>query len=239
MPYRGAGPIRKRWPPPPANRRRPGATWPADQSHRPAADRRASQPEAEAEYRKAMAIGQKLADDNPAVTGFRSDLANSHNNLGILLSDTGKPSEAEAEFRKAIAIVAEAGRRQPRRHRIPQHLANNHDNLGFLLSGMGKPSEAGTELRKAIAVHQKLADDNPAVIEFRKGLANNHNSLACATVGDRQADGGGGRVPRGDRDHGEGRRRRPQGLGAPGIPRRISPEPRPSAPQARPTSRGP
>ncbi len=30
--------------------------------------------EAEAEYRKALAIRQKLADDNPAVTEFRSSL---------------------------------------------------------------------------------------------------------------------------------------------------------------------
>ena len=60
--------------------------------------------EAEAEYRKALAIWQKLADDNPAVTDFRSSLACSHRNLGDLLSKTGKPAEAEAEFRKALAI---------------------------------------------------------------------------------------------------------------------------------------
>ena len=31
--------------------------------------------EAEAEFRKGLAIQQKLADDNPAVTDFRSSLA--------------------------------------------------------------------------------------------------------------------------------------------------------------------
>ena len=41
--------------------------------------------EAEAEFRKGLAIQQKLADDNPAVTDFRSRLASSHNNLGVLL----------------------------------------------------------------------------------------------------------------------------------------------------------
>ena len=60
--------------------------------------------EAEAEYRKALALWQKLADDNPAVTEFRSGLAESHGCLGALLSKTGKPAEAEAEFRKAVAI---------------------------------------------------------------------------------------------------------------------------------------
>ena len=60
--------------------------------------------EAEAEYRKAIALRQKLADDYPAVTEFRSDLARSHNNLGVLLNETGRQSEAEAEYRKAIAL---------------------------------------------------------------------------------------------------------------------------------------
>ncbi len=60
--------------------------------------------EAEAECRKALAIRQKLADDNPAVTEFRTRLAHSHYNLGDLLSKTGKPAEAEAEFRKAMAL---------------------------------------------------------------------------------------------------------------------------------------
>jgi eukaryotic-like serine/threonine-protein kinase len=50
--------------------------------------------EAEAEDRKALAIQQKLADDNPAVTDFRSRLADSHHSLGILLSERGRPPEA-------------------------------------------------------------------------------------------------------------------------------------------------
>ena len=42
----------------------------------------------------ALAIRQKLADANPAVTQFQSDLAASHDNIGVLLSETGKPAEA-------------------------------------------------------------------------------------------------------------------------------------------------
>jgi hypothetical protein len=53
--------------------------------------------EAEAKLRTALAIRQKLADDNPAVTEFRSQLALSHNNLGSVLARKGKPLEAEAE----------------------------------------------------------------------------------------------------------------------------------------------
>ena len=164
------GPTRRRWPRPPG---------PSNDARRDLADtvnrigillaETGKPTEAEAEYRQALAIHQKLADDNPAVTDFRSrpggqpqqprhpaerdgqagggggrvprrrwrssrswptttppsptsaaSLADSHNNLGLLLSQTGKPAEAEAEYREALAIQREAGRRQPRRHRLPQ-----------------------------------------------------------------------------------------------------------------------
>ena len=46
--------------------------------------------EAEVEHRKALRFDQKLADDNPAVTQFRSGLAGSHRNLGLLLEQYGQ-----------------------------------------------------------------------------------------------------------------------------------------------------
>ena len=84
---------------------RSGPSWPAShhsiglllsQTGKPA--------EALVAYEKALAIRQKLADANPAVTEFQSDLAWSHNNIGTLLSQTGKPAEALAAYRKALAI---------------------------------------------------------------------------------------------------------------------------------------
>ena len=78
--------------------------------------------EAEAEYRKAMAIQQKLADDNPAVTEFRSNLAMSHNNLGWLLRTR-----------------ASRRRRRPssaRRWRILQKLADDNPAVTEFRSGL-------------------------------------------------------------------------------------------------------
>ena len=53
---------------------------------------------------KAIALRQKLADNSPDVSDFRSLLATSHNNLGNVLLTMGKPTEAESEHRKALAI---------------------------------------------------------------------------------------------------------------------------------------
>jgi Tetratricopeptide repeat len=55
--------------------------------------------EAEVEYRTALAIQQKLAEENPAVTLLRSELAQSQDNLAVVLRQKGKPLEAAAEYR--------------------------------------------------------------------------------------------------------------------------------------------
>ncbi len=134
--------------------------------------------EAEAEYRKALAIQQKLAHDNPAVTGFRDVLAFSHHNLGGLLHRMGKSSEAEAEYRKALAIQQKLDNDDPANIHYRGRLAISHQNLGSLLKDRGKSSEAEAEYRKALAIGQKLADDDPAHADFRNRLATNHNDLA-------------------------------------------------------------
>ena len=135
--------------------------------------------EAEAEYRKALALWQKLADDDPAVTDFRSSLADSHLNLGNLLSKTGKPAEAEAEYRKALAIQQKLADDNPAVTGFRSGLADSHFNLGILLSKTGKPAEAEAEFRKALAIRQKLVDDNPSDIDFRGGLSYDYLRVAA------------------------------------------------------------
>ena len=168
---------------PAVTRNRSDLAW----SHRALADllsNTGKPAEAEAEYRKALALWQKLADDNPAVTGFRhwqetsaTDtefrqwLAASHNNLGKLLSNTGKPAEAEAECRKALEIQQKLIGDHPAVTEFRSSLADSHFNLGILLSNTGKPAEAEAEFRKALAIRQKLVDDNPSVIDFRGVLS--------------------------------------------------------------------
>ena len=74
--------------------------------------------EAEAEFRKALAIQQKLADDNPAVTDSAAAWRAATTTSAICCCSTGKSSEAEAELPQGAGDPTEAGRRQPRRHRF-------------------------------------------------------------------------------------------------------------------------
>ena len=62
--------------------------------------------EAIASYQKALTLYEALAKAHPTETEYQSDLANSHENLGIIFHSTGRPEEAEVSFQDAEAILA-------------------------------------------------------------------------------------------------------------------------------------
>jgi tetratricopeptide (TPR) repeat protein len=133
--------------------------------------------EALQEFQNALAMQQKLADANPAVTGFQSDLALSHNNVGTVLVRTGKPEEALAEWRKALAINQKLADAHPAVADYQSAVAGTHNNIGDLLSQMGKPAEVLQEFQKALAIRQKLADGHPAVASLQSDVAAGHTSI--------------------------------------------------------------
>ena len=144
-----------------------------------------------------MAIHQKLADDNPAVTAFRSEPGGSATaTSGCAAVQTGKLSEAEAEYRKALAIQQKLADDNPAVTDFRALLANSHGSLGRLLFLAGKLSEAEAEYRTALAINQKLAGDNLTNTDFRFLLASSHGSLGYVLLvaGKRR---GGSRVPQG------------------------------------------
>ena len=57
--------------------------------------------EAEEVFQQALSIQNGLAAGNPGTEEYRTDLARSHNSLGILLSDLGRFPEAQVEFGRA------------------------------------------------------------------------------------------------------------------------------------------
>jgi tetratricopeptide (TPR) repeat protein len=61
--------------------------------------------EALMECRQALAIQQKLADANPAVTQFQSNLAASHSNIGVVLVRTGKSEEAQKYIEEILQLL--------------------------------------------------------------------------------------------------------------------------------------
>jgi tetratricopeptide (TPR) repeat protein len=143
--------------------------------------------QAEAEFRMALAIRQKLADDHPAVTDFRSRLAHSTLVLAILLGpQAGRKAEAEAEFRMALALYRKLTEDNPK---VPGHrygAAWAQRKLSVVVRSLGRPAEARDLCDRAVAVCEALSREDPKMLWYRYGLAESHfyRCLAHRALGD-------------------------------------------------------
>ena len=135
--------------------------------------------EAESEYRDALTHFRKLADEQPAVTKVRSELARTHFYLASLLASMTRTVEAKDEVPQRRRDSAEAGRRPPHRgNEFRNQLANFRMGLGGLLGEMGERTEHADEFRKALEIQQRLVHDNPTIVGFRWVMASTRYNLA-------------------------------------------------------------
>jgi tetratricopeptide (TPR) repeat protein len=145
-----------------------------------------NRPEAEEQFRKALAIREKLAADFPAVPVYRLHLAGSHSNLGTLLREVGKRPEAEEQFRKALAIQEKLAADFTAVPAYRFELAATHNNLGNLLWNLGKRPEAEEQHRKALAIREKLAANFPAVPKYQVELGGSYCNFGILLDGSGQ-----------------------------------------------------
>jgi tetratricopeptide (TPR) repeat protein len=106
--------------------------------------RQGQYPKAVTKAREALALRRK------ALPLLHPELADSLNDLGVLLNAMGRPDEARKHYEDALAIYRKA--------LPPQHpdLANSLDNLGLLLKDMGRHDEARKLLEKALAIRREV-----------------------------------------------------------------------------------
>jgi serine/threonine protein kinase/tetratricopeptide (TPR) repeat protein len=136
--------------------------------------------EAETEYRRAIAIRQKLVDENPDVLQFRMGQADNHLALGNLILSTGRQKEAEAEYSAAMKAIQKLVDNYPAVTQFRIDLAKVYESFGNALLITGKEAEA--EFRKAMAFYQKLVDENPGVSDLLLLLGNGHNRLGISLL---------------------------------------------------------
>ena len=108
--------------------------------------------EAEAEYREALALRQKLFDDHPAIPQFQRDLADSLLSIGWQLSQAGKTVEAIGHYTREEVIrskLIEAGSTIPE---DKDSLANCQINMADALRRSGRLDEALAACERSLAV---------------------------------------------------------------------------------------
>jgi serine/threonine protein kinase len=96
---------------------------------------------AEEMYRKAIAIQEALVRDLPDIVLYRSNLASSYVNLGLLLSGV-RVKEALAFFHKGRALLEPLWREHPEDIRYAEVLSSNYSNQAQLLRNRAEPRKA-------------------------------------------------------------------------------------------------
>ena len=130
--------------------------------------------EAEDEYRKVLALQQKLADDNPSVTQYQRDLARSLLDIGWQLAQAGKNGEAIDFYTREEAVrrkLAGAGAATPGDR---DDLANCQTNMADLLRKAGRRDEARAACERARALREPLVRDHPQITQYRGGLTDTY-----------------------------------------------------------------
>ena len=108
-------------------------------------------------YERSLEILTRLVDENPAVSEYRSNLADTHNRIGIHAVEYRQTGRGPGIVPSGAGDRAEAGRRQPHRPRFPEpvgHRPQQHRlaavafepagrGAGVAPAGAGDPAEAG------------------------------------------------------------------------------------------------
>jgi serine/threonine protein kinase/tetratricopeptide (TPR) repeat protein len=138
--------------------------------------------EAEAAYRRAMAIIEQLVAEEPLSHDYRRDLARIQANLGELLRHMGLTAEGEQLLRSAIASWGKLVGERPSVSQYQHELAQDNITLGRLLLESGERAEAASLFHQAIALLEKLVADAQSEPGYRDALATAHNDLGAMLI---------------------------------------------------------
>src|SRR5262249_27665835 len=126
--------------------------------------------EALASLEAARAILQKLADANPAITDFQSNLANTHLEMGDVLRLTGQPAEARASYEEALAIIDRLIKVQPAFADLLQvFLVFGLKGLGATQWTAGQAADAVASWRRAVATDERPRSSYSETLYFLAG----------------------------------------------------------------------
>jgi serine/threonine protein kinase len=123
---------------------------------------------AEEEYRSALALADKLAEEFPK-DGYCYLQAEILHKLGDLLAQTDA-QEAEKAYRKVLAIRVVALAEDPHRQWNRFSVIWTQTSLAHLLRTKGRLSEAEEPYRQAIALGERLVADFPNTLNYRSQL---------------------------------------------------------------------
>jgi len=122
---------------------------------------------AEAAFREAREVREKLAREHPSFPGYQADLADTYRGLGLVYERLGRPDESEGFALKALEIMERSPSDVPK-YRFD--LANTYQHLAWHYSSTGKKDKAEQFYDKALALCNGLVGQYPEVDQYLRTL---------------------------------------------------------------------
>jgi tetratricopeptide (TPR) repeat protein len=128
--------------------------------------------DAERAYTEAITRQEELCRIEPGESHYRRDLANSHNWLGELLRESGRPPEdAERHYRSALELQEELAALNPDDADYQMELARSHYNLGIIEQETDQAAQARKSYDRSVALLTGLRGSYPSEPNYRQDLA--------------------------------------------------------------------
>src|ERR1700686_155481 len=127
-----------------------------------------------AQYRAALDIRTKLADEKPDNYVIRSNLVTSHRLIATSLMQRGNPGDLESassEYQQALGILDKLYERDPNNATWQSSLAQLREGMAELLRKTGDPEQALEQARQAYKFRDTLAYKDPTNPSPQRRLA--------------------------------------------------------------------
>lgn len=143
---------------------------------------------AEALYKRAVAIRERLRRANPGDDEFASELSRSYSKIGAIASDWGQHQRAKKYHDMALEIRQGLAERVPDNPQFARDVAISLEKLGDL--SRGSPLCRAELYRKALAIRQELCASHPDDLGFARDLPISYDRLKdlAAEYGDRDEE---------------------------------------------------
>ena len=105
------------------------------------------------------------------------DLAVSHNKLGDVLRDLGRPEEARAAFAESLALSESLRRQLGDTPATLRDLSISHNRLGDVLRDLGRPDEARAAFTESLTLSESLRRQISDTPEVLRDLSISHEKL--------------------------------------------------------------
>ena len=127
--------------------------------------------DAEVTLGRAIALGDELLAEYPAVPAYHSRLANAHNALGVILAERGEHEKAKDAFGRAIELRTRVATMLPNTDDNAVRLGSTYGNMADLVRESGEPVRALEWYARAVETLAPVARREPRLRDVRRHLS--------------------------------------------------------------------